>query len=170
MKNKISLTKKEKKVLLFEGVFIFMLLIYLFFSTAPKGLIPVSGMTISNNDFVFEIANGEEIVLSTNQDFLNPFFLNENSYVTLAPGKYYWKVVGKFRESEIKSFVINEVVGLEFSEKKEKYELKNSGNTELNVTEKKKQSGKITSGMIIDIGQIKDFEKNNSVYEGRKNG
>jgi hypothetical protein len=164
----ISLTKNEKKVLLFEIIFIFTIIIYLFFFTLPKGFIPVSGMTISNDDFVFEISNGEKIILSPNEDFSNSIFLNRSSYVTLAPGKYYWKVIGRFRDSEIKSFVINEVTGIELNEKKENYEIRNSGNTDLNISEKD-GTKKITSGIILRTGQIKFIEKNNFTYEARKN-
>src|SRR3989339_753732 len=46
---------KTKKILIWEGIFIIGILIYLFFATAPKQIYPFSGMTISDPDFNFTI-------------------------------------------------------------------------------------------------------------------
>jgi len=155
---------KTKKILVAEAIFVAGVLIYLFFSTAPAQIYPMHGMTIIEPGFVFEIENGEEVVISIDENFTAPIVLKEDSEITLPPGTYYWKVKSKFiRESEVKSFTIKGHVGLNLKEREENYELQNSGNIDLNVTKKKKG---ITSSITLDVGQSKEVEKDNSSYEG----
>src|SRR3989339_372714 len=91
---------KTKNILIFEGIFIIGILIYLFFSTAPKQVYPLSGMTISDPDFKFEIENAKKVILSTNENLSNPIILSENTEITLPPGVYYWKVQVDLRVSK----------------------------------------------------------------------
>ena len=156
---------KARKILIAEGIFVVGVLIYLFFSTAPSQIYPLHGMTIIEPGFIFEIENGEEVVISIDENFTAPIVLREDSDITLAPGTYYWKVKSEFRESEVKSFTIKGHVGLNLKEREENYELQNSGNIDLNVTKKKKG---ITSSMILDVGQSKEVEKDDSEYEGKQ--
>jgi len=158
---------KTKKIIVVEAIFLVGVFVYLFFATAPSQIYPLSGMAIIESDFVFEIENGEEVLISFDEDFTEPIVLNESSDITFPPGIYFWKVVRGFRESEVKNFTIQGHVSLDIIERKENYELYNSGNVDLNVTEKKK--GRITSIIIlpdeseeIDIGTPED----NSTYEG----
>jgi hypothetical protein len=160
-----KLTKTEKKVILAEAVLVFGIFAYLFFSTAPNQVYPIQGMTIIEPDFNIEIENGEQVLISTNENFTSTIVLDEGSEVTLTPGVYYWKVKSKFRESEVKSFVIESNVGLDIKERKENYELQNSGNVNLNVTKEKEG---ITSSLILDVGQSEEVEKDSSEYEGRQ--
>ena len=162
MKKKISL---EKKIVITETILIVGVLIYLFFSTAPSQIYPLQGMIITEPDFVFEIENGEDVVISIDENFTAPIVLKEGSEITLPPGIYYWKVRSEFRESEVQSFTIKGHVGLNLKERKENYELQNSGNVDLNVT--KKKDG-MTAEIILDVGQSKEVEKDDSEYEGRQ--
>ena len=155
----------EKKIVITEGIFVFGILIFLFFSTAPNQIYPLSGMTIVEPDFVFEIENSEEVVISSDENFTAPIVLKEGDDVTLPPGVYYWKVRSRFRESEVKSFTIKSHVGLNLKEREENYELQNSGNVELNVTREKEG---FTTSMTIDVGKSEEVEKDNSSYEGRQ--
>src|SRR3989339_409678 len=145
---------KTKNILIFEGIFIIGILIYLFFSTAPKQVYPLSGMTISDPDFKFEIENAKKVILS------------ENTEITLPPGVYYWKVQDDLRESEIKNFTIESNVALNLREKNENYELENKGNVDLNVS--KKTGSLFTSDIVINVGESQEVEKDNSTYEGRQ--
>lgn len=162
MKKKISL---EKKIVIAEIIFIAGVLIYLFFSTAPNQIYPLHGMTIIEPDFVFEIENGEEVLISIDENFTSPITLKEGSEIILPPGIYYWKVKSRFRESEVKSFIIKAHVGLNLKERRENYELQNAGNVDLNVTREKQG---ITSDIALDVGKSKEVEKDNSSYEGRQ--
>ena len=163
MEKKIS---KTKKIIVAEAIFVFGVLIYLFFSIAPTPIYPLQGLVIMEPDFTFEIENGEEIIISTDKNFTIPIVLKEGSDVTLPPGIYYWKVKSRFRESEIRNFTIRTNVGLNLKEKNESYELQNSGTVDLNVT--KKKNGLTEIEIILDVGQSKEFEKDNSTYEGKQ--
>ncbi|MFH1787750.1 MAG: hypothetical protein ABH811_03095 [archaeon] len=163
MKNEKITT--EKKVLIAEAVFVAGVLIYLFFSTAPSQVYPLHGMTIIEPDFNIEIENGEEVLISTDENFSNLIILNDGSDITLPPGIYYWKVRSKFRESEIKSFEIKGHVGLDIKERPENYELQNSGNVDLNVNREKDG---VVSQMELDVGEFKEVEKDDSKYEGEQ--
>lgn len=162
---KHKLTNLEKKIILAEAVLVLGILIFLFFSTAPSHIYPLQGMVVSEPDFVFEIENGEEVVLSVDKSFANPIVLKEGADITLPPGEYYWKVRSKLRESDVKTFKIQGRVGLDLKEKEENYELQNSGNVGLDVT---KENEGVISSMTIDVGENKIVEKDNSKYEGRQ--
>ncbi|MBU2562335.1 MAG: hypothetical protein KKF68_01615 [Nanoarchaeota archaeon] len=161
MKNE-KLTKTAK-ILIVESIFVIGILIYLSFLTAPAQIYPLSGMTIITPDFVFEIQNGEEILVSIDEMFTNPIILKKESDIILPPGLYYWKVRNGFRESGVQNFTIQSHVGLNIEEREENYELQNSGNVELNVT--KEKSG-IVSEIVLDIGEFTEVEKDDSIYEG----
>ena len=109
-----SLDKKinlEKKFLIAEGILVLGALIYLFFSIAPNQQSPIAGKTILDPDFVFEIADNEELLISLDESFANPMVLKKGDEIDLPPGTYYWKVRNWFRESEIQSFTIEEQGG-----------------------------------------------------------
>ena len=158
-----KLNKIEKRILIVETIFMFGILIYLFFSTIPTQIYPFSGMTIIDPNFVFEIANGEQVILSNDLSFSNPIILNEGDDVILDPGIYYWKVKGLFRESEVKSFVIQGHVGLNLKDRLENYALENSGNVDLEI-QKENQKEKLE----LEVGESLEIEKDNSKYEGEQ--
>ncbi len=162
MKTKII---TERRVLIVEAIFVVGILVYLFFSTMPSQIYPLDGMTIIKPNFNIEIENGEEVLLSLDEDFTNPIILKENSEINLPLGIYYWKVRNKFRESEVRTFTIEGHVGLDIKERPENYELQNSGNVDLNVT--RKNEG-VVSNMEIDVGKSEEVEKDDSKYEGRQ--
>ena len=162
---KTRITKIEKKVIITEVIFVIGIFAYLFFATNPSQIFPLHGMTIIEPDFNIEIENGEEVLISIDENFTNPIILKEDSEITLLPGIYYWKVRSRFRESEVQSFTIKTHVGLDIKKREENYELQNSGNVNLNVT-KENEFG--ISSMTIDIGESEDVEKDNAEYEGRE--
>ncbi len=155
---------KTKIILIIEFLFIIGVLSFLFIYTLPKQIYPLHGMTISNSDFLFEIANSDEIILSPDKDFLNSMFLKEGDEIILPPGTYFWKVKGMLKDSGIKNFTIQSEVSLVLKEKDGSYHLQNLGNVDLNVT--KTQGDKITLGTILRVGEIQEFEKEEAVYEG----
>lgn len=160
-----KLTNFEKKMIIAEAVLVLGILVFLFFSMAPNHVYPLQGMVVSEPDFVFEIENGEEVVLSVDESFANPIVLKEGTDITLPPGEYYWKVRSRFRESDVKTFIIQGSVGLDLKTREESYELQNSGNVGLNVTQEKE--GEI-SIFTIDVREFKEVEKDDSKYEGRQ--
>lgn len=151
----------EKKVLLVEAVFVVGVFLYLFFATAPSAVSPIAGQVVSDPNFIFEIANGEEILISSAVDFSNPIILREGEDVTLPPGKYYWKVHGTFRDSDVQEFVIESNVGLNLHKGEDKNLIENSGNVETDI----KKSGGITSGSL-DVGESEFVEKEDETYYG----
>ena len=157
----------EKKIILAELVLVIGILVYLFFLFSPKQIYPLNGAVIIEPNFVFEIENGQEVLLSVYENFEDYVVLNENSEVNLAPGTYYWKVRNKFRESEIRTFTIQSHVGLNIKQGKESNKLINSGNVDLEV---EKKTGTKVTGLILGINEIKEVEKDNSNYRGSQNG
>jgi hypothetical protein len=156
--NKMNL---EKKIVLTEVVFILGVFVYLFFSSAPRAISPISGMTVLEPDFVFEIQNGQSVLISYDKNFTSPVTLSVGDEITLPPGEYFWKVLGDFRESDVQTLNIGENVGLEMRKNQEKYILENTGNVDLNVSDK---DGK--SSFSMTTGSIQEVE--NKSYEGRK--
>ena len=163
MNNLSKIKTNKNQILIFEVIFIVGILIYLFFSTAPKSIYPIQGMSILENDFVFEIENGEEVLISSEENFTHFFILNESSEITLPPGVYFWKVKSKFRESKIKNFTIEGKVGLKIHENEKDYELENSGNVDLNVL---KKNATTISSFTLSVGDSQELDKDNSNYEG----
>lgn len=157
----------SRKILLVDAVFILGIFVYLFFSNLPKAVSPVSGQVISDPDLTFEIEKGDTIWISTTSDFADPIILKENSEIFLTPGEYYWKVKNWLRESEVKTFKIETNIGLDLYNRGQDYELKNSGNVDLDVDKKK---GGITSSFPLEVDESKELEKDNSSYEGKQNG
>jgi len=160
---KIKKLTLEKKIILAEIVLVIGILIYLFFSISPKQVYPLNGAVIIEPNFVFEIENGEEVLLSVYEDFNDYIILNENSEVNLAPGEYYWKVRNEFRESEMRNFTIQSHVGLNIKQGENSNKLINSGNVDLEV---EKKIGSKFTGLILGVNEIKEIGKDNSTYEG----
>jgi len=146
-----KLNKIEKRILIVEAIFMFGILIYLFFSTIPTQIYPFSGMTIIDPNFVFEIANGEQVILSNDLSFSNPIILTEGDNK------------GLFRESEVKSFVIQGHVGLNLRDRLENYALENSGNVDLEI-----QKENTEEKLELEVGESLEIEKDNSKYEGEQ--
>jgi hypothetical protein len=164
-KNDTNKVNKTKLILIIEVIFLFVIFAFLFFYTAPRQIYPLHGMIVSNPDFLFEIENSKEIALSTDMDFTNYINLKEGDEITLPPGIYFWKVKGIVVDSEVRNFTLESTVGLMLKEKGELYEVQNSGNVDLNLT---KKQGTITLGEIVNVGESKEFEKDNSTYTGEQ--
>ena len=164
MKTKNTTTRK---IILAEAVLVLGVLIYLYASADPKAISPISGQTIFDPDFTFEVESGGEILISINENFDNQIVLREGDEIDLPPGTYYWKVKNWIREGSINKFTIQSNVGLNLREGEEKSLLENSGNVPLNITKKK---GGITSSVGLESGKSLEVEKDNSSYEGGQNG
>ncbi len=156
--------KNTKVILIIEAIFLAGLLAFLFFYTSPRQIYPLHGMTISNQDFLFEIENSNEVVVSTDAGFTNYIVLTEGEEITLPPGTYFWKVLGNLRESEVRNFTIESELALTLRERNGMYEIQNSGNVDVNLT--KMQGGKVMLARILSIGNSEKFEKDNSTYLG----
>ena len=103
-----------RMILIVEIVFVVGVLGYLFFGSYPKQILPLQGEVIMESDFIFEIENGNSVVVSMDKDFLDSFVLNEDSDFVFIPGIYYWKVIGDFKESGVRSFVVSEDTSINF--------------------------------------------------------
>ncbi|MFH1585759.1 MAG: hypothetical protein ABIB79_03260 [archaeon] len=160
---KDKLKNWEKKAIIAQAVFIAGVFVYLFFSTMPNQVYPLQGMVISEPDFVFEIENGEQVVISMDEAFNNEIVLGEGADITLPSGTYFWKVRSEFRESEVQSFIIEGRVGLDLKERELSYKLENSGNVDLNVTQNNEE---VIGNFDLYVGESIDVEKDGSRYEG----
>jgi len=158
-----DMKKRTKMIILVEAILVFGILGYLFFSTAPSQLYPLSGMIVIDNDFKFEIENSEKVMISSDKEFIDPIILSENDDVTLPPGVYYWKVKGLLRESDIMNFTIQGHVALTIKGNNNTYELKNSGNVDLNVTDEE-----LVKSILLEIGESEGIKNDNSTYEGEQ--
>lgn len=147
-----------------QGIFVLGIFAYFFFSNIPNAISPIAGKVVSDPDFIFEIENGNEVIVSRDEDFTNPFILKEGSDFVLPPGVYYWKVKGFLRESEVHTFTIEGRVGLNLREGEDKNLLENSGNVDLNINEKK---GGITSSSTLDADKSIEADKKSS-FEGEE--
>jgi hypothetical protein len=159
IKSKMSL---EKKILIAEAVLVLGILAYLFLLNSPEAISPISGQVVSDPDFVFEIENGDKVLISLDEEFTNPIILQEGDEITLPPRTYYWKVKSLFRESDVKTFAIEGQVGLNLRTGQEKNILENSGNVDVAV---KKTKGGITTSIPLEVGASTEVD-NNGVYTG----
>jgi hypothetical protein len=155
---------KTKTILIIEGILSVGIIVFLVFYNFPKQIYPLHGMTVSNEDFLFEIENSEEVILSADANFTNFILLKSGEEITLPPGTYFWKVKGLIMDSRVRNFTIQSEASLSLKEKGELYEIENSGNVDLNLA--KKQGDKITIATILNIGESEEFEKDNSTYTG----
>ncbi|MBI2449438.1 hypothetical protein HYV49_04025 [Candidatus Pacearchaeota archaeon] len=106
----------NKKILIFEAVFIVGALAFVLFNSMPRINAPVSGHVVEG-DFELEI-NGGSVLISTSPLFEIFVKLKENEEIELLqPGTYYWKVKRLFFESEVRNFSIREKTILRFSNK-----------------------------------------------------
>ena len=153
------------KILLAEAIFLVGIFVYVFISTSPSQIYPLSGMNIIDNDFEFEIKNSEEVLISLDEEFTKPIVLKENSDITLPPGLYFWKVRRGLRESEVRNFTISGHVAMEIREEDEKYFLDNTGNVILNVT---KTTGNSSKTITIYVDESEEIENDDSIYRGEQ--
>lgn len=152
-----------RKILIAEAVLVLGVFVYLYISMTPQAYAPISGQTIFEPDFVFDVGNGEEIVISTSPEFENSIVLKEGSEIDLPVGTYYWKVRNWVRESEVRMFTLESNVGLNLRTGSEKDLLENSGNVDAKV--KEKNSGITTD---IGVGGFTEVEKGGT-FEGSQN-
>jgi hypothetical protein len=156
----------EKKILIAEGIFVAGIFVYLFFSMSPAAVSPIAGKVVSDPDFVFEIKNGDQVMVSVDQQFTNPILLKEGADVTLPPGTYYWKVKNWLKESPVYSFTIESNVGINLRQGQDQNRLENAGNVGVDVT---KDKGGITSNIPLDPGKSTTVPKDGSSYQGKQN-
>lgn len=155
---------KTKFIIGLAIIFLVGTLIYLVYTTKPKQILPLSGMIITE-EFAFEFENADQLTISVNKDFSQQIILKKGSKIELPPGTYYWKAKGFFGESEIRNFTILSRVALNLEERNESLILSNVGNVDLNVT---KMSEENITYLIIEKTKKKEFEKENTTFEGRQ--
>ncbi|MBW6442709.1 hypothetical protein K0A97_02925 [Patescibacteria group bacterium] len=112
---------------------------------------------VSSDSILFSFKDGHTLLIDDNPDFRNPqkFTLEDNLYLTLEPGNYYWMVKG-IRESEMRKFTIESRVELKMKETDEGYEVVNVGNVKLNVDVYEKDE--FLERIILNIEEIENLE------------
>jgi len=158
MKNKKNKTKIFVGI---EIVLVLAILFYLYFFANPTAYV-ISGESILDPDFVFEIEEDEEVWISSNEEFTNSIILKQDSEIQLPAGTYYWKIKNLLRESEVQTFTIESSVGLNLYNRGENYELENSGNVDLEVSgENSGITGSLGVGDSIEVME-------EDIYEGKQ--
>ena len=135
--------KMKNKIIIGELVFLILIItaIYVFY---PKVDYDINGEVIRFNSI-----NSDVVIFSESPDFSNPRYINfenEETYVRLDPGKYYWKAANNFVKGFKNEIEIDSEVGLEIDRDDEDAEIKNIGNVKINIT---KTDDGITIGHII---------------------
>lgn len=103
-----------RKVLIAEGILVLGAILYLIFSSNTF-YAPIAGKTIFDPDFVFEIGDGEQLWISSDIQFTNPIIVKEETELNLPSGTYYWKIKNLLRESEVKTFTIEDNLNINFN-------------------------------------------------------
>lgn len=85
-----------------QGILLMGILSIFYFSNQNNA--PVIGQSILESDFVFEIEEGEQLLISKDFEFTDPILVERDSELQLEPGVYYWKIKSWRGESEVKSF------------------------------------------------------------------
>lgn len=159
-KNKIK--KIERIALGVQAILVLALLGYVYFSSVPEAGSVIVGKSILEPDIVLYVNQGEELYLSTNENFDNSLVVKEGDELQLPPGTYFYKVKNWLRESEVQTFTIESKVGLNLYNRPEGYELENSGNVDLDIQGEK-------SGITGSLGVDESIDvKEDDTYEGKQ--
>ena len=117
---------------------------------------------------MFEFEKADLILIDNNLDFSSPreVYVQNNILINLAPGVYYWKVVGAL-ESEVRELTIESDVDLKIREAQDgNYEVVNAGNTELEVDIY--DHGRLSGKIILGVEESSEAEGDKFV--GGENG
>lgn len=98
--------KATKIFLAVQAFFAIGALMFFYFSSSSDSGAPIVGQSIFEPDVTFELGDGEQLLISDNADFENPFIFEKDSEIQLSPGIYYWKIKSWKGESEAKSFTV----------------------------------------------------------------
>ena len=110
------------------------------------------------------------LYIDEDKDFKSPTIkrVTENFYKinNLDFGTYYWKIETKKMRSATWKFVIDSKVAIDMIEKENMVEIKNVGNTNLNL----ELRNPITGLTIVDLPyqESKEFEKDNTTFVGKQ--
>lgn len=104
-KLKIGLSKKERIFLVVQAFLVGGIFVFLYLYNSPSS-IGISGKIVYDEDFTFEISEGEFILLSFDGSFEDSVALHEGDSIVLSSGTYYWKVKNWIREGDVREFVI----------------------------------------------------------------
>lgn len=127
---------------------------------------PINGYT-TYGPVLFSFEKGEKILIDDNMQFTSPQIIEvrDNLVISLAPGIYYWKVQGAL-ESEVRELTIESKVDLKIKHiEGDRYDVVNSGNTELNVGIF--ENGSLTGNVIL--GTDDNAEVSGTEFVGREN-
>lgn len=112
----------------------------------------------------FNIIGLGKILVDDNPEFTSPLMLEE-SIAELDPGIYYWKVTGL---SEIRTFKIISDVGIEIRDKGEKREIRNVGNSNLDLSFRKWPDFSITGSAVLDVKKKMEVDLNNTIVVAKE--
>lgn len=108
----------------------------------------------------FERLGLGKILVDDNPRFSSPFMVD--GAIELDPGMYYWKTTGL---SETRKFTIISEVGIEVKNKGNNREVRNVGNTNLDLKFRRWNDFGITGSAILDVGDSMEVNLNNTIVE-----
>ena len=114
------------------------------------------------NEYILYIDEDKDFKSSTIKKVTGNFYKINN----LDFGTYYWKIETKKMRSATWKFVIDSKVAIDMIEKENMVEIKNVGNTNLNL----ELRNPITGLTIVDLPyqESKEFEKDNTTFVGKQ--
>lgn len=120
----------------------------------PLVIAPLDGLVTSDSSVLFSFEKGNIILIDDNLEFSSPekIYAEDNLIINLAPGMYYWKIVGVI-SSEIRELNITSRVDLKVRalEDNTTYSIINGGNVPLDV--EVYSNGTVVNKIILDVDQ-----------------
>mgnify|MGYP001558794460 FL=1 len=129
---------------------------------------PYVNQSIHGNIIFFNSENSQAIIFSKNPDFSNPkyvYFDQEEVYVQLEPGTYYWKAANDKLSGFENTIVITSETSLIITSRDNEQILQNIGTVTLNIT--KNKDGIMIGTIVLEEGDVEIID-DNGVYEGRE--
>ena len=118
----------------------------------PLVIAPLPDYNTTNSFVLFDFQRANLILIDDNPNFTSPdkIYVSDNLVVNLAPGVYYWKVVGEL-PSEIRKLTILSTVDLRLRQNGDLIEVVNAGNTELEVSVFRNET--LIEKILLDIDE-----------------
>ena len=104
------------------------------------------------------------ILVDDNPRFSSPLIVEAKS-IELDPGTYYWKTTGI---SEIRKFTIISDVGIEVKDRGDNREIRNVGNTDLDLRFRRWNDFGITGSAVLDVRGKMEVNLNNTIVEAKE--
>lgn len=133
----------------------------------PLVIAPIDDEVTSETAVLFEFDKADKILIDENVEFTSPreIYVENDLVVNLKPGIYYWKVEG-ILESEVRELTIINEIDLKVRESDDKYEVINSGNSDLNVDIYR--DGNLTESITLKVDE--SVEKEGGEFIGKQGG